>query len=206
MGRDEGRDGTISVRAGHGSWAAGWRLFGAGVARTLTHGRRTVLLVSLGVVVVVFAVALLRAIGQPGGVPVLVAVFALLAFLVVGLELVVWSLLDRRRIAEVDVDRDRMTRVRAEIRAGRASIVDPAERRALSRFGRVQQLTLPATVLLHMVGAVVFLVVVVTAIGSGNGFVVVLGVVLLAINVVSIVGTVRALGTTPELVALDDPV
>ena len=198
------------VRADHGMWAAGWRLALQGVVRAARPRRRLVLYVSLGVVAAGLAVAVV--VGLRHGldrpvvtVVVLVGVFALVAYLVVAVELLLWMLGDRRRIRPVDVDLARLGRVRSEIGAGRASMVDPVDRRALSRFARVQQLSLPATVLVHVLGVSVGLVLAGLEAFAGSTGIIVLGlaVVIVAINGWSLVGALRSLGSTPELVALD---
>lgn len=201
---------TVGVRADHGIWAAGWRLTVQGVVRAVTPRRRLVLIVSLGVVaaglVASVVVGLVRGLDRPAPtVVVLLGVFALVAYLVVAVELLVWMLGDRRRIAAVPVDATRLDVVRSEIGEGRASMVDPVDRRALSRFARVQQLSLPATVLVHVLGASVGVVLgVVEAFGGPRGWVVVaLAVVIVVVNAWALVGALRALGSTPELVALE---
>jgi hypothetical protein len=200
----------IEVRADHGMWAAGWRLALQGVVRAAGPRRRVVLFGSLGVVAAGFVAAvvvgLLHGFDRPVvTVVVLVGVFALVAYLVVAVELLLWMLGDRRRIRPVDVDLARLERVRSEIGAGRGSMVDPADRRALSRFARVQQLSLPATVLVHVLGVSVGLVLAgLEALGGSTGLIVLgLAVVIVAINGWSLVGALRSLGSTPELVALD---
>lgn len=207
-----GRDGVLEVRADHGVWAAGWRLAVLGVVRTATRGRRRVVMfVSLGVIAAGLLVSLGTGIARGLDAPVvtvlvLVGTFALLAYLVIGVELVLWAMTDRRGIAAVEVDPQRLAHVRSEIAAGRATMVDPVDRRSLSRFGRVQQLALPATVLVHVIGVSVGLVLAgLEALAGSAGLVVVaLAVIIVAVNAWSLYGTLRSLGTTAELVALDD--
>lgn len=205
-----GRDGVLEVRADHGVWAAGWRLAVVGVVRTATRGRRRLaLFVSLGLIAAGLLVALGLGVARGLDAPVvtvlvLVGTFALLAYLVVGVELVLWAMVDRRGVAAVEVDPQRLARVREEIAAGRGSMVDPRDRRSLARFGRVQQIALPATVLVHVVGVSVgFVLAGLSSIGSAGYVVLALAVVIVAVNAWSLYGTLRSLGTTAELVALD---
>ncbi|MFJ3385582.1 MULTISPECIES: hypothetical protein [unclassified Curtobacterium] len=203
-------DRALEVRADHGVWAAGWRLALAGVVRAVTPARRRVLFGSVGVValglVVGVVVGLVRGSSTPVlSVVVLVGTAALLAYLVVAVELVLWTMADRRRIAPAEVDPERLGRVQQEIADGHASRVDPADRRALVRFARVQQTALPATVLVHVLGVSVgvLLGALEAFAGSAGLVVVVLAVLIVAVSAWSLRGALRALGSTPELVALD---
>ncbi|WP_281265915.1 hypothetical protein [Curtobacterium sp. 9128] len=201
---------ALEVRADHGVLAAGWRLALAGVVRAVTPGRRLALFVSLGVVVVGLVVAvvvgLVRGSSSPASVAVLIGTAALLAYLVVAVELVVWTMADRRRVAPTDVDPERLGRVQQAIADGHASSVEPADRRALVRFARVQQTALPATVLVHVLGVSVgvLLAALEAFAGSAGIVVLVLAVLIVAVSAWSLRGALRALGSTPELVALED--
>jgi hypothetical protein len=202
--------GTLQVRSDHGVWAAGWRLAVLGVVRTVTPRRRTVLLVSMAVVaaglVVAVVVGLTRGLEHPvSTVVTLVGAFALLGYLVAGVELLLFALTDRRRVAPVAVDVERLDKVRSEIRAGRSSMIDPVDRRRVARFARVQQQSLPATVLVQGLGVSVGVALgCIEAASGGTGLIVLgLAVVIVAITGWGLVDAVRALGTTPELVALD---
>jgi hypothetical protein len=208
MARSSGR--ALEVRADHGVWAAGWRLALAGVVRAVTPRRRLVLFVSLGVValalVVAVTVGVLRGLSTPlVTVVVLVGTAALVAYLVTAVEVALWTMAERRGVAEAEVDPARLAKVHAEIAAGRASIIDPADRRALVRFARVQQTALPASILVHVLGiSVGVILAAIEAFAGSAGFVVlVLAVLIVALSAWSLVGALRALGTTPELVALD---
>lgn len=198
------------MRADHGVWAAGWRLALAGVVRAVTPGRRLALFVSLGVVVVGLVVAvvvgLARGSSSPASIAVLIGTAALLAYLVVAVELVLWTMADRRRVAPTDVDPERLGRVQQAIADGQASSVEPADRRALVRFARVQQTALPATVLVHVLGVSVgvLLAALEAFAGSAGIAVLVLAVLIVAVSAWSLRGALRALGSTPELVALED--
>ncbi|WP_420365609.1 hypothetical protein AAEP80_00875 [Curtobacterium sp. L3-7] len=197
---------ALEVRADHGVWAAGWRLAIAGVVRAVTPGRRLALFASLGVVVVGLVVGLVRGSSSPASVAVLIGTAALLAYLVVAVELVLWTMADRRRVAPTDVDPERLGRVQQAIADGHASSVEPADRRALVRFARVQQTALPATVLVHVLGVSVgvLLAALEAFAGSAGIVVLVLAVLIVAVSAWSLRGALRALGSTPELVALED--
>ncbi|ROS77419.1 hypothetical protein EDF24_0175 [Curtobacterium sp. PhB130] len=204
-------DRALEVRADHGVWAAGWRLALAGVVRAVTPVRRRVLFVSLGVVALGLVVAVVVGLVRGGTTPVLsvvvlVGTAALLAYLVVAVELVLWTMADRRRIAASDVDPERLGRVQQAIAAGHSSSVDPTDRRALVRFARVQQKALPATVLVHVLGVSVgvLLGALEAFAGSAGIVVVVLAVLIVAVSAWSLRGALRALGSTPELVALSE--
>ena len=203
-------DRALEVRSDHGVWAAGWRLAVAGVARAVTPRRRRVLVVSLGVValglVVAVVVGLARGMTSPVvSVVVLVGTAALVAYLVVAVELVLWTMADRRRVAPSEVDPEQLARVHQTIAAGNAASVDPADRRALVRFARVQQTALPATVLVHALGVSVGVLLGALEVfaGSAGLVVLVLAVLIVAVSAWSLRGALRALGSTPELVALD---
>lgn len=193
-----------------GVWSAGWRLTAAGIARAVTPRRRAVLFVSLGVVALAFVASvvtgLVRGLASPvATILVLVATAALVAYLVAAVEVVLWAMADRRRVAEVEVDPAKLAHVHDEILAGRASMVDPVDRRALVRFARVQQVALPATILVHVLGVSVGIVLAaMSAFGGTAGIVVaVVAVLVVAVSAWSLRGAVRALGSTPELVALE---
>jgi hypothetical protein len=74
------------------------------------------------------------------------------------------------------------------------------------RFARVQQTALPATVLVHVLGVSVgvLLAALEAFAGSAGIVVLVLAVLIVAVSAWSLRGALRALGSTPELVALED--
>jgi hypothetical protein len=196
--------------ADRGTAAAGWELARAGIVRTVTPRRRTVLVVSLGVVALAFLVAvvvgLVRGLAEPATtILVLFGTAALVAYLLTAAELVAWAMSDRRGVAAVEVDPATLAHVQDEIAAGRAALVGPVERRALARFARVQQTALPATVLVHLLGmSVGVLLAALAAFGGLTGLVVVvIAVLVVALSAWSLRGALHALGSTPPLVALD---